>query len=124
MALAQGSYPYLLYRKALAGDASGLAPVFLDVAVLDRYRGKYGYSLVRSNSIGRLKKEGAWSLDFGISPGEATIHASVGDLAQKLPPEELEHWVRHVVSPPMSDNFIKTRLTTGACIDDGDTRPW
>ena len=79
---------------------------------------------MRSNTIGRLKREGGWSIDFGISPGEKFIHVSAGDVGDKLPADEQAHWIKYAATYAMSQNFVKTRLTTGACIDDGDTRKW
>ena len=123
MGINEASYEALLLKKALAGNLQ-LTPIFFDVGVLDKYRSGSGFSLIRSNTIGRLKREGSWSLDFGISPEEKFIHVSAGDIADRLPPDEQAHWIRHLAAPAMSQNFVKTRLTTGACIDDGDTRKW
>lgn len=124
MAIDEKSYEALLLKMALSPGNIHLTPVFFDVDVLDKYRSGSGFSLVRSNTIGRLKREGGWSIDFGISPDERSIHASAGDIADRLPADEQSHWVRHLAVQRMSENFIKTRLTTGACIDDGDTRKW
>ncbi|MBI3952925.1 MAG: hypothetical protein HY330_00250 [Chloroflexi bacterium] len=113
----------LLYRRVLSGPSPLLAPVFLNAAVLERYRGRPGFSLVRTDTIGRLKREGAWSLDFGLSPQEGVIHLSLGDLASRLPQEEREHWVEHIVAPPLSQNFTRVQLSPGLCIEDGEVRP-
>src|SRR5688572_29049194 len=71
-------YRVLTRRPLASADASTLQLHFA-LAVLDRYRDASGYSLIRSNSVGRLRKEGDWSIDFGISPDEALLHASFQD---------------------------------------------
>ena len=114
----------LLYRRVVSGQSPLLAPVFLNSAVLEKYRGRPGFSLMRSNTIGRLKREGSWSLDLGISPQNGIIHLSLGDLINRLPPEERDHWVSHIVTPPLSDSMTKAYLSPGGCIEDGDVRPW
>ena len=124
MTMADVSPAALLYRRVLSGQSPTLAPIFLDAAVLAKYRGRPGFSVMRSNTIGRLKKEGAWSLDFGLSPQEGLIHLAVGDLVSRLPAEERDHWVGHIVAPPLSENLTKAQLSPGGCIEDGDTRPW
>ncbi|MSQ31669.1 MAG: hypothetical protein EXR59_00280 [Dehalococcoidia bacterium] len=124
MSINEASYEALLLKKALAQGNLQLTPIFFDIDVLDKYRSVSWFSLIRSNTIGRLKREGSWSLDFGISPGEKVIHVSAGDIADRLPPDEQAHWIKHLSAPAMSQNFMKTRLTIGACIDDGDTRKW
>jgi len=135
-------YVLLLYRRVLTGPSPLLAQISFDVAVLERYLGRPGVTLKRSDSMGRLQKQGGWSLDFGIaSPGGAiplrgspgpgglgiegpTVHLSLGDLLERLPPEEREHWVEHVAAPPLSQTYLKARLSPGACIDDGEVRDW
>jgi hypothetical protein len=113
----------LAYRRALTGGDPSLLQVSFDVAVLDRYRGAAGYSLIRSDTVGRLQKERVWGIDFGIAEGERAIHACWSDLAG-LPEGEREHWAQHVVALPLSDRFLQMRLSPGACIDDGETREW
>ena len=107
----------------LAGDDLSDLPLHLDIAVLGRYRGASGFSLIRTDTVGRVKKEGGWSLDFGIVPEEALIHVFAGDLLQ-LPAEEREHWAAHAVALPSSKMFLQMRLAPGACHDDGEVRPW
>jgi len=118
------SDPFLvvLYRRVLSGRHD-LAQVSFEAAVLDRYRGQAGYSLIRTNTVGRLRREGGWSLDFGIRPDEGCLHASLGDVAA-LPEDEREHWASHVVLPGISRNFVQMRLHPGPCIDDGEVRRW
>ena len=96
--------------------------VHFQVEVLARYRCP-GYSLLRTNSIGRVRKESGWSLDFGIAPGEATIHLSAGEL-MNLPAEDRDHWSGFVYAPPLSRAFLRTRTRPGSCVEDGDTRAW
>lgn len=118
-----------LIMRALAGTP-GLAQVWFDATVLDRYRGAPGYSIMRTDTVGRVRC-GSWRLDFGIAhPGQfgsgapLTIHASIGDLADRLPEAERAHWAAHAVMPGASTNFLLMQATHGACIDDGDTRSW
>ena len=111
-----------LYRRVLAGQ-HGLTQVAFDAAVLDRYRGQSGYSLVRTDTVGRLKREGGWSLDLGIDPRAERLHACLEDLAA-LPDEERQHWAAHVALPEASRHFLQMRLHPGACIDDGEVRRW
>ena len=110
-------------RRAFAGGDPSNLPLHFDVAVLDRYRGAGGFALHRTDTVGRLKKEGGWTMDFGIAPDETLIHASVGDVL-RLPDAEREHWSAFVVSPPVSRMFLQMRLAPGSCFDDGDFRPW
>lgn len=118
-------HPYLmlLYRRAFTQQEPALVQVSFDLAVLDRYRGAPNYSLIRTNTAGRLSREGGWAIDVGIAEGERTIHASLHDLLFALPEEEREHWAQHVVALPMSRHFLQMRLAPG-CIDDGEVRDW
>ncbi|MBI4497388.1 MAG: hypothetical protein HY689_05765 [Chloroflexi bacterium] len=113
-----------VYRRALQRGEHGLAQVWFDAAVLDKYRGAPAFAVIRTDTIGRLSRQRVWSLDFGIAAGDALIHASLQDLLQRLPEDEREHWARHVVTPPVSGNFLRTQLAPGSCIDDGELRPW
>jgi hypothetical protein len=110
-------------RRALAsGDASSLQ-VHFDVAVLQRYREAAGYSIIRTNSVGRVKKEGAWVLDFGIAPDETAVHTTFKEL-ERLPEDERTHWASHVLAGAASRMFIQMRLSPGSCYDDGEVRSW
>ena len=116
--------PFLavLYRRLLDGQHQ-LAQLSFDAAVLDRYRAQPVYSLVRSDTVGRLKRDGGWSLDFGIGPDDRQLHACLGELAA-LPEEERQHWAAHAEQPGASRHFLQMRLHPGACIDDGEVRRW
>lgn len=114
----------LAYRRVFQTQDPGLAQVSFNVAVLDKYLGASGYSLIRTDTVGQLKREGGWKLDFGIAPDERTIHASLQDLLHVLPEGERDHWAQQVVAPPMSQRFLQMRLSPGSCIDDGEVRPW
>ena len=125
--MATGTQPHDVYRVAVrraltAGDASNLQLHF-DPSVLDRYRGAAGFSLIRTNSVGRLRKEGGWSLDLGIPPEETSIHASFADLA-RLPEDERTHWASMSLAGNVSRMFLQMRLAPGACYDDGEVRAW
>jgi hypothetical protein len=119
---ATGIYRVAL-RRAFEQQDPKLLQVHFDTEVLDRYRGAAGFSVIRTNTVGRVRKEGGWSLDFGISPDEKAIHASWGDLAS-LPVEELAHWAASALPRASSRVFISMRLSPGACFEDGELRPW
>lgn len=118
--------PYLtvLYRRVFSSRDPGLVQLSFDAGVLDRYRGARGFSLIRTDTAGRLRKEGDWAIDLGIGDDEGTVHASLRDVLDVLPEDEREHWARHVAALPMSERFLQMRLAGGACIDDGEVREW
>ena len=110
-------------RRSLAsGDPSSL-PLHFQTAVLDRYRGAPGLSVIRTDTVGRIKKEGAWVLDFGIAPDEALVHVCIADLLA-MPDEERVHWSTFATALPSSRMFLQMRLAPGACYDDGEVRSW
>jgi hypothetical protein len=111
-----------LYARALGVDP-GLVHLWFTAAVLSKYRDSPGYRVMRTNSVGRLESTEGWSLDFGIAADEV-LHATVNDVAQRLPAGERPHWLQHLVVPAVSRNFVTMRLVPGACIDDGDLRMW
>jgi hypothetical protein len=113
----------MLYRRVLGGDY-GLAQVWFDRHVLDRYREQRGYRIIRTNTAGRLIAPAGWTLDFGIADNDRLIHAAVADLAQRLPPAERQHWLNYLVTPPFSRNFFAMRGGSGSCFDDGEVRDW
>jgi hypothetical protein len=113
----------IVLRRALAARDLAKIQVHFEIGVLERYRETAGFSLIRSNTVGRLKKEGDWSLDFGIAPDEEAVHASVGDLLA-LPDEEREHWSQFAVTMPASAMFLQMLLAPSACYDDGEIRQW
>jgi hypothetical protein len=115
-------YLRLLYRRILKNQDPSLAQVSFDASVLDKYRGAAGYSLIRTNSAGRIKREGAWSIDLGIA--DATVHASLRDVMNKLPESEREHWADHAIALPLSEAFLQMQLQPSSCFDDGELRPW
>jgi hypothetical protein len=113
----------LLLNRVFQGQLDGL-PVWFDRRVLDKYRQSPSFKVIRSNTVGRVTLQGSWSVDFGISPDERLIHLTAGDLGQKLPAAERNHWASHVVTLPLSRNYLTMRAGAGACIDDGDIRTW
>ncbi len=115
-------YLRLIYRRVLNSQDPSLVQISFDPAVLDKYRGAAGYTLVRTNSAGRIKREGAWSIDLGIA--DATVHASLRDVMSKLPEAEREHWADHAIALPMSDAFLQMQLQPSSCFDDGELRAW
>jgi len=112
-----------LYLRVFGGDL-GAAHVWFDAAVLDRYRALTGWRVMRTNSVGRVQSPDGWSLDFGIAPDDSLVHATITDVAQRLPTSERDHWVHHLVTHSASRNFVTMRLVPGSCIDDGDLRTW
>lgn len=117
-------YLKLVYSRALTQRDPALLQVAFDAMVLDRYRASAAYAIIRTDTVGRVKKQGAWTLDFGIAPGDAVIHASWGAIAQGLPGEELAHWASHASSLLLSEMYLKMQLSPGACHDDGEVRTW
>ena len=113
----------VMYSRALTSADPSLIQVRFHAAVLDRYRQR-GLEIKRTDTVGRIKKAGGWSLDFGIGAGDLTIHTGLGELLQNLPKEELQHWAGHVAQSDLSENFCKMRLHPGSCIGDGDLRDW
>jgi hypothetical protein len=112
-----------LYARVFGGDV-GTAQLWFDQSVLDRYRVQPGWRVIRTNSAGRVKSPDGWSLDFGIADNDQLIHAAASDVSQRLTAAERPHWIEHLVSPPVSRNFVTMQLGGAACIDDGELRDW
>jgi hypothetical protein len=110
-------------RRALVAGDPALLHLHFSAAVLDRYRGAAGFSVIRTDTVGRVRKQGGWSLDFGIAPEEHAIHVQVTDLL-RLPEPEREHWAANAVTLPASRMFLSMRLAPGSCFDDGEVRSW
>jgi len=124
---ASDSLEQAILRRALnAGDGRGLHLRFSG-AVLDRYREQSSARLIRTETVGRINVPGSWSFDVGIgtaADGSVVLHATFGDLLDRLPERERDHWVAHLVPQPASTNFFQMRMAAGACIDDGEPRAW
>ncbi|MBI2724578.1 MAG: hypothetical protein HYX50_05895 [Chloroflexi bacterium] len=115
----------LAYARALAAADPGLLQLSFGAAVLDRYLSTQAYQVMRTDTVGRVRKQGAWTLDFGIAPGEATLHASWTALAHALPADERAHWALHAAPlSALSDMFLRMQLSPGSCFDDGPLRSW
>src|SRR5688572_8207569 len=106
----------ILLRRAMTNEDFSNVQLHFQVAVLDRYRGAPGFSVIRTNTVGRVRKQGGWNLDFGIAEDEALVHISQTDVA-KLPAEEREHWASHAVEQPSSKMFLQMRMAPGSCFD-------
>jgi hypothetical protein len=117
-------YLKIVVRRALAAGDPALLQISFDVAVIDRYRGRDGFQVIRTNTAGRVRKNGGWSIDFGIAEGDRAIHSSWNAIAHQLPEDEREHWAMHVIGEAMSENFLRMQLAPGSCFDDGDVRAW
>ena len=113
----------LAYRRALRDGDPALVQLSFEAGVLDRYRDEGAYSIIRTNTAGRVRKQGRWSLDFGIAEADAMVHASWRDLANNLPEEERDHWAQYACGS-VSNNFVRMQISPGSCFDDGDVRPW
>ena len=117
----------LLRRVLASGDGKRLHLRF-DPAVLERYREMAGAQLIRTRTVGRVNLPNRWSLDVGIadepSSGATVLHATLGDLLERLPEEERDHWIAHLVPQPASLNFLQMKMAAGACIDDGEPEAW
>jgi hypothetical protein len=113
----------VVLRRALAAGDPANVQVHFTTDVLDRYKGVDGVSIIRTDTVGRVRKQGGWSVDFGIAPDETLIHVSIGDLIA-LPEGEREHWAFHARTLPASKMFLQMRLSANACYDDGEVRPW
>ena len=109
-------------RAFVAGDPA-LLQLHFGTAVLDRYREGAAFSVIRTDTVGRVRREGSWSLDFGIAIEEDAIHIAWADL-QHLPEAEREHWAAFAMVLPSSRMFISMRLAPGSCFDDGEVRSW
>ena len=112
-----------LFLRVLGGDL-GAAHLWFDQHVLDRYRGRAGWRVMRTNTVGRVQSSEGWSIDFGIAEGDAIVHTSLADLNQRLPTTERQHWAQHLITPAVSRAFVTMQLAPGSCIDDGDLRDW
>ena len=107
------------------GGDPGLLQVSFGVAVLDKYREANAYSVIRTDTVARVRKRGAWSFDFGISPGEATVHASWSALMTLLPEDEREYWAEQAApATAFSDMYLRMQLSPNSCHDDGEVRDW
>ena len=113
----------ILTRRALAADDPALLPLHFEAAVLQRYLDAPGFSTIRTDTVGRVRKQGGWSLDFGVAPDESLVHVCWGDFV-RLPAEERDHWAAHARALPSSHIYMQMRLAPGSCIDDGDVRNW
>ncbi|HEU5140356.1 MAG TPA: hypothetical protein VFT51_10295 [Bacillales bacterium] len=98
--------------------------LFFDADVLTRYSDKDDVKIIRTDTSGRVSKRGVWSLDFGISgEKDEIIHIAGEGFIHRLPEAERDHWIEHMITLPVSQNFIKGLVRPG-CLDDGPIREW
>lgn len=98
----------LLFGAMTQKKQPELAQLFFRSEVLNRYRETEGYRIIRTDTSGRVSKPGGFSVDFGISgDGDAYIHIPAQAWVYKIPQNEQEHWLNHLVSLPMSENFLR-----------------
>ena len=118
-------YVRLITRKALTANDPALLQCGFESAVLDRYRASSAYQVMRTDTVGRVRKQGGWSIDFGIARGDAGIHASWQALTLALPEDERAHWASHAAAQfDPSEMFLRMQLSPASCFDDGELRPW
>lgn len=116
----------ILRRVLRSGDGRALHLRFRG-EVIEKYRAHPSAQLIRTASVGRVSVPGSWSLDVGIveePDGSVVLHATLGDLLDRLPERERDHWVEHLLPLPSSVNFLQMRMAAGACIDDGEPHAW
>ena len=113
-----------LLLRVLRGGEPGRLHLRFDAAVIDRYRSASGARLLRTRTVGRVAFAGSWSVDVGIVEDAGEVHLPVQDLIDRVPEREWAHWVEHLVTSAVSENFVAMRMTAAACIDDGETEPW
>src|SRR5438270_12879099 len=111
-----GAQQVAIFLRVLGGDL-GATQVWFTAAVVDRYRSRAGWRVMRTNSVGRVRSPEGWQLDFGIAEGDRIVHTSCVDLSERLPAAERQHWAEHLVTPPVSRTFVTMRLAPGSCID-------
>lgn len=113
-----------LVETITSGEKFEKMQLFFTAGVLNKYRAAEGFNIIRTNTSGRVSKPGAWSLDFGISgESDGIVHIAVDGYVHRLPEGERSHWMQHMISLPMSANFLKGLIRPG-CLDDGDIRKW
>lgn len=98
--------------------------LFFDSRVLDQYREKTDFKMIRTDTSGRISRLGGWSLDFGISgKNDTIIHIAADGFIHRLPETERDHWLAHMITLPVSENYLKGLIRPG-CLDDGAIREW
>lgn len=113
-----------LYSQVAEGSKVEKVQLFFASSVLDKYRAQGDFKIIRTDSSGRISRPGSWNVDFGISgDNDSLIHIPIEALVHKIPEEEHEHWLAHMVTLPVSANFLKGLIRPG-CLDDGNIRVW
>jgi hypothetical protein len=117
-------YLRLLHRRAFTTGDPSLIQLWFDATVIDRYRAQTDFQVIRTNTAGRVRKQGGWAIDCGIADDDRTLHCSWSAIAA-LPDSEREHWAAHAIAVGgVSENFLRMQLSPGSCFDDGDLRTW
>ena len=111
-----------LVRRAWNDGA--LLPLHFRAAVLNQALQRSGAQVLRTDTVGRLLVPGRSALDFGIVESDRLIHLRLGDLQGWLPDAERDHWLEHLVSPPLSRSLLWMQRAPGSCHDDGPIRKW
>ncbi len=117
-----------LLRRMLASGDGSLLPLRFRAEVVAKYRAVEGAQVIRTQTVGRVALRGLWSLDMGIVDGDgasdAEVHVTFGDVVERLPERERDHWVAHLIAGPASENYLQMKMAASACIDDGETVVW
>lgn len=108
-----------LLKRAVV-DHQAILPLWFEATLLEKYR-EHPYQVMRTNSAGRLKLEGVFTLDFGIPKTPGVIHASL-EAVSRLPEKERSHFLDHLLVLPLSLPFLQMQFAPGSCFDDGDSR--
>ena len=87
----QSPYIEQLFKKALENNDAGQLQLFFSADVLHRYREDDGYKIIRTDTSGRITRQGVWNLDFGISDKDRLIHVPFARFTSQVPESEREH---------------------------------
>lgn len=113
-----------LFADMAANGTLENIPLFFEANVLDPYQNKTDFKIIRTDTSGRIAKSGGWRLDFGISgENDSIIQITANAFLHQLPASERDHWLDHMITLPVSENFLKGLMRPG-CLDDGEIRKW
>ncbi len=92
--------------------------------MLHRYLQAPGAKILRSDTVGRLLRPGRPILDFGLVEDDRVIHLRFDDLVQLVAEDERDHWLDHLLMPPLSRSLLEMQRNPSSCHDDGPIREW
>src|SRR5699024_5737690 len=76
------------------------AQLFFSENVLQKYRDIKEFTIIRTDTQGRVSKRNDWSVDYGISAENTIIHTSVENLIYRIPESERDHWFSYMITLP------------------------